>query len=361
MNDETATKKNFKEGWFYPGDLVSLHEDGELCYHGRSDHMMIMNGINIYPSHIESVLSHHPAISDIAVVPMLHKVHQDIPVCAVVIEEGKSVVLKHLMDYAKAHLGVQAPREIVVLESIPRNVQGKLERNALKKLLEQALEKRYTERSQTVLVMFSGGIDSTYMLYHYLMHTEYKVHVHHISMRYPSEPRWQEEDVATRNIIKLAKKIRPFHYSESRVDFGFYKYVGRDSDTQLLMASKVAPNIKGKVSLALGWLYSDYLEDLENGRAENKVSEKLWDALCNSMDHKYGEHISREILLPLVEMKLNKKELIEQLPQEFLKLTWSCRKPQKGENGVSVPCGKCHPCRSIKEVLEEQDEHHTKI
>jgi acyl-coenzyme A synthetase/AMP-(fatty) acid ligase len=57
VNDEAATNKNFKEGWFYPGDLVSLHEDGELCYHGRADHMMIMNGINIYPSHIESVKS----------------------------------------------------------------------------------------------------------------------------------------------------------------------------------------------------------------------------------------------------------------------------------------------------------------
>ncbi|RLA80191.1 MAG: hypothetical protein DRG78_11470, partial [Epsilonproteobacteria bacterium] len=93
----------------------------------------------------------------------------------------------------------------------------------------------------TILVMFSGGVDSTYMLYHFLKNTEHNIHVHHISLRYPSEPRWKEEDNASREIIKYCRKIRTFEYSESRFDFGFYRYVGRDSDTQLLFASKVAP------------------------------------------------------------------------------------------------------------------------
>lgn len=352
IGEKKATTRAFKNGWFYPGDLGMLNKDGQLLYYGRADHMMIMDGINIYPAEIEAALTQHPCVLDAAAMPMKHLVHQDIPVCAIVLYKDATVSVKELMDFAYQRLGPSGPREIIVADKIPRNKQGKLIRAELAQIISQKLEVKHEQSKKTILVMFSGGLDSTYMLYHYLMNTNYKIHVHHISMRYPSEPRWQEEDTATRKIINVCQKIRSFQYSESRVDFGFYHYVGRDSDTQLLMASKVAPNIKGPVSLALGWLYSDHLEDLENGRAENKVTEKLWEALCNSIDKKFGDYINREILLPLVEMKLNKKELITQLPKELLELTWSCRKPQKSESGVSIPCGKCHPCRAIKKVLD---------
>ena len=207
---------------------------------------------------------------------------------------------------------------------------------------------------ETVLVMFSGGVDSTFMLYHYLKNTDYKIHVHHISLRYPSEPRWKEEDIASKNIVQYCQNIRSFDYSESRMDFGFYKYAGRDSDTQLVMAAKVAPNIKGPISLALGWQYSDYQEDLINGRAKERVTEKLWEALCESIDYGLDKHINREILLPLVQMKLSKKEMLKILPLELLRLTWSCRRPLKDKNSVSRPCGKCHPCREIKEAYEKK-------
>lgn len=157
--------------------------------------------------------------------------------------------------------------------------------------------------------MFSGGIDSTFMLYHYLKNTDYDVHVHHISLRYPSEPRWKEEDIASRKIVELCKSIRKFEYSESRVDLGFYKYVGRDSDTQLLMASKVAPNLNGYISIALGWQINALNNEVFNERSKKRITEKLWEALCNSMDLDFGKNINRELLFPLINMKLSKKIL----------------------------------------------------
>jgi len=346
IDDEDATKKAFKDGWFYSVDLGKFTENGELIYLGRADHMMIMNGINIYPAEIEVVITKHPLVIDAAVVPMKHPIHQDIPVCAVVLDKGREVSIEELMYFSYQRLGFSGAKEMVILDSIPRTEQGKLKRMELNKMISQTLS-----LSKTILLMFSGGLDSTYMLYYYLKNTNYNIHVHHISLRYPSEPRWREEDIASRNIVKLCQKIRPFEYSESRVDIGFYKYVGRDSDTQLLMASKVAPNLNGKVSVALGWQYNDYQSDLLNGRARDKKSEKLWEALCNSMDAPHGNSISRELLFPLVEMRLSKREMIKLLPKELLHLTWSCRTPVKNENNISIACGKCHPCLDIQRAL----------
>lgn len=206
------------------------------------------------------------------------------------------------------------------------------------------------KKKQTILVMFSGGVDSTFMLYHYLKNTDLNVHVHHISLRYPSEPRWKEEDIASRRIVEYCRKIRPFDYSESCFELGFYKYVGRDSDTQLLMASKVAPNLEGEVHVAIGWHNKDHTSIIERER-RIRVTQNVWHALHDAYDPLFSNSVSRELLFPILEMGISKKEMIKMLPRELLQMTWSCRRPIKGDKGISRPCGKCHPCKDIKEAL----------
>ncbi|MDD3595656.1 hypothetical protein [Sulfuricurvum sp.] len=201
---------------------------------------------------------------------------------------------------------------------------------------------------KTILVMFSGGLDSCYMLYYYLTQTDYAIHAHHISLRYPSEPRWSEEDRACRQIVEYCRQIRSFDYSESRFDIGFKRYAGRDSDTQLLMAAQVAPNLRGRGHLAIGWEKSDFELEVNRQRAKNKVTENLWNALCDSIDYPLGEHISRTILFPLIEMDIDKGKMIAALPNELVEMTWSCRRPRKDESGISQPCGKCKPCQTIR-------------
>jgi acyl-coenzyme A synthetase/AMP-(fatty) acid ligase len=131
LDDAEATARAFKGGWFYPGDLGKMTPDNQLIYCGRADYMMIMNGVNIYPAEIEAVMTSHPAVWDAAAVPLRHSVHQDLPVCAVVIRDGERVSEKELLDYALQHLGSHGPRKILVLEKIPRNEQGKLIRGKL--------------------------------------------------------------------------------------------------------------------------------------------------------------------------------------------------------------------------------------
>lgn len=139
LNDDDATRRMFGEHGFLPGDLACFTADGQLVHCGRADHMMIMDGVNVYPAEIERVLSAHPAVRDVAAVPLRSAVHQDIPVCAVALLEGSRVTGDELREHAFLHLGVRGPRKVVVLDRIPRDEIGKLDRANLAAAIASAM------------------------------------------------------------------------------------------------------------------------------------------------------------------------------------------------------------------------------
>jgi len=139
LDDKEAGEKSFRGGWFYPDNLGKFTEAGQLIYCGRADHMMIMNGMNIYPAEIERVVSGHPAIRDVAAVPIKHTVHQDVPVCAISLHAGKSVTQQEMLEYVRQRLGARGSRFIVILEEIPRDERGELRRPVLYQQLTRRL------------------------------------------------------------------------------------------------------------------------------------------------------------------------------------------------------------------------------
>lgn len=127
----------FLDNTFYPGDVGYLTESGELIHLGRSDWMMIYNGINIYPAEIEMCLSLHAAVRSVVAFPLPSDVSQDVPVCAVEMAEP-TVSAKELRAFAMKHLGFKAPREVFIVNHIPRTSTGKVIREELFKLIRQA-------------------------------------------------------------------------------------------------------------------------------------------------------------------------------------------------------------------------------
>ncbi|GEM_PF-2347043 len=111
--------------WVSTGDLLSWPERGPLVFHSRTDDMMIMNGINIFPGPIEDTLTAHPAISEAVAYPVSSAVHGQVPVAAVVLQSDAVISESKLMRYARDHLGLKAPRRINIVEVIPRTAQGK--------------------------------------------------------------------------------------------------------------------------------------------------------------------------------------------------------------------------------------------
>lgn len=105
--------------------------------------MMIRDGINIYPAEIEQALSQHDAVEDAAAFPLQHPVHQDLPVCAVALSGGNHggvVKERALKQFASERLGERAPARIVILDRIPRNQQGKIRRDELRRRVQGLLE-----------------------------------------------------------------------------------------------------------------------------------------------------------------------------------------------------------------------------
>jgi acyl-CoA synthetase (AMP-forming)/AMP-acid ligase II len=129
---EPGATSNFQEGWFYPRDLVSLRPGEPLIFHGRADDVMILNGINIFPSAIEDILESHPDVKEAVAYAIKSRVHGEIPAAAVVLKDTSARRdPAHLLDHCRQTLGIRAPRQIAVVDIIPRNSAGKPLRRAL--------------------------------------------------------------------------------------------------------------------------------------------------------------------------------------------------------------------------------------
>jgi long-chain acyl-CoA synthetase len=123
---ELGAASSFDDGWFYPRDLVSRAKDEPLIYHGRADDLMILNGLNIFPSAIEDTLESHPDVREAVAFAVKSRIHGEIPVAAVVLSaNAQNRDTSHLLDHCRQSLGVRGPRRIRVVERIPRNPAGK--------------------------------------------------------------------------------------------------------------------------------------------------------------------------------------------------------------------------------------------
>lgn len=122
---EAWIRKAGVEGWFRTGDLLIWPKGGPLIFQSRRDDMMIMNGINIFPGPIEDALMACPGVLEAVAYPVLSAVHGQIPVAGVVLEPGAMLDPADLLAHLRGLLGIRAPRQIRLLDSIPRTLLGK--------------------------------------------------------------------------------------------------------------------------------------------------------------------------------------------------------------------------------------------
>ena len=121
------------DGWFLTGDIGYLSEDGMLAITDRKKDMIVMSGWKIYPTEVEKVLIDHPSIDDVAVfgVPDMHR--GEIPYAAIALRPDASLTLSDLQEYAREYLaGYKIPREMVIVNELPRVGGWKLLRRSLR-------------------------------------------------------------------------------------------------------------------------------------------------------------------------------------------------------------------------------------
>jgi O-succinylbenzoic acid--CoA ligase len=121
------------DGWLPTGDAGRLDGDGRLHVHGRLDDLIVSGGENVWPGDVEAALRSHPAVADCAVFGRLDPSWGQ-RVVAAVVPRDRAVppTLEALRDHVGALLGRQkAPRELVLVESLPRTALGKPQRAGL--------------------------------------------------------------------------------------------------------------------------------------------------------------------------------------------------------------------------------------
>ena len=135
--DEEKTAKTFKvmEGvrWSVPGDWAEVNTDGTLKLLGRGSVCINTGGEKVFPEEVEEALKRHATVRD-AVVVGVPDARFGERICAVVEPEaGASPTLAELSQHVHAQLaGYKAPRELVVVDSIGRAPNGKVDYKAIK-------------------------------------------------------------------------------------------------------------------------------------------------------------------------------------------------------------------------------------
>ena len=129
-----ATAAVFRnDGWFLSGDIGYLDEEGVLFITDRKKDMIIMSGWKVYPTEVENVLVQHEKIRDAAVFGCPDERRGEIPVAAVVLQEGSTLSEKEFEAYCRDRMaGYKVPRRLVVVESLPRVHGWKLLRRTLR-------------------------------------------------------------------------------------------------------------------------------------------------------------------------------------------------------------------------------------
>ena len=137
MPDETA--ETIVDGWLHTGDLGRRDEQGFIYVVDRKKDMVISGGINIYPREIEDVISHHPAVSEVAVLGISAPLWGEALVAAMVSKSDVQVTTAEMMTYCREHLGgYKVPKRIEIVDALPKNPSGKTLKRELRERFERA-------------------------------------------------------------------------------------------------------------------------------------------------------------------------------------------------------------------------------
>ncbi len=134
-NDPEMTRQKFRDGWVRSGDLGYLSEDGYLFLVGRASDMIISGGFNVYPAEVEATLVNIPGVREAAVSAVTDADWGERVVAAVICREGAHLTAQGVRRACRERLaGYKCPKDIQFVDELPLNVNGKVDRRALREL-----------------------------------------------------------------------------------------------------------------------------------------------------------------------------------------------------------------------------------
>lgn len=136
-----ATAETIVDGWVDTGDVMRIDSDGYLWFCGRKKQVIIHDGSNICPQEVEEAIGGHPAVETSGVIGIHDLAHGENVRAYVTFRDGvPRPTSAELIAFARRYVGYKAPEEIVVLEEMPLNATGKVDRVRLKQMAHDQID-----------------------------------------------------------------------------------------------------------------------------------------------------------------------------------------------------------------------------
>ena len=132
MPEKTAEDMR-EDGFFITGDLGRIDEDGYVHIVGRNKDLIISGGYNIYPKEIELLLDEQAGVLESAVIGVPHADFGESVLGVLVADNKAELDLEQVQQQIGGSLArFKQPQKLVVLDELPRNTMGKVQKNVLR-------------------------------------------------------------------------------------------------------------------------------------------------------------------------------------------------------------------------------------
>ncbi|MFC6239472.1 long-chain-fatty-acid--CoA ligase [Longivirga aurantiaca] len=140
---EDTAKTLLEGGWIRTGDIVVMDDDGFVTVVDRIKELIITGGFNVYPSEVEEALRRVPGVADAAAVGLPNDTGGETVVAAVVAEGFAVLDPAAVREAVRESLtGYKVPRQVFVLDELPRSLIGKVLHRDVRKILESHPDRR---------------------------------------------------------------------------------------------------------------------------------------------------------------------------------------------------------------------------
>lgn len=133
LDDEEHTNEVLRDGWLYSGDLACRDEDDNYFFVDRKKEIIRRRGENVAPADVEVVLTRHPAVQEVAVVPAPSELTDEEIVAFVVLAPEEAADESALQSWCADHLATfKIPQRILFVDALPLTASGKVAKQQLK-------------------------------------------------------------------------------------------------------------------------------------------------------------------------------------------------------------------------------------
>jgi fatty-acyl-CoA synthase len=138
-----ASADALRGGWFHTGDMATWNEDGYLLIVDRKKDIIVSGGENVSSLEVEKALHAHPAVLELAVIPVPDRRWGEVPKALVVLKPGAKVTEEELLEFCRSRLShYKCPHSVEFMDALPKTGTGKI--------LKRELRKKYWQGQNTI-------------------------------------------------------------------------------------------------------------------------------------------------------------------------------------------------------------------